>query len=992
MSALNLLWTVARCTLFVLLCLAGMRVNLERAKRSRQFLMPFVGIVYCCLALWAAARAYGDGIKTAELLVQLNGWILCGFFVVKYIILNILSIVWEHSRGLKSAGGLCYEYDEGIGIWALKTNLAYARIFMAVIYVVCSVFSALLMGFVETHPDLPAFAHMFYPVAGIIIIGEICFFLGGHTKTEYIEDILGEDEETFHIFHYSALRGIFKNLFPDRVLFEQYCYFDTEDVVTFGSVDEMLESPEQKVKNAGVYYDTLKRRGHNIDMNYVSSSLKLCDGHSVLFYDPFYKDLTDYLVFVMFHVLMSHRRVLVVAGRDGMEKDLKAWIDDSLSYCMDIPEFWKSEILSSQSEGWDIGIIGFSEIYPIALQEGRRKKPAQVGMVFIVEPSRMLAAGQLGITLLLENCGLDSSCVFSACDRNMDGLVDGLSHLFKTSIIEVSALSANTGRSSEMFWDANGDFMHLKIMPGIARYLGVGSEIGAVAIKNSVQHVQWASSEKFPVIDMKWFLGQYFRNFCRYTGLPPSQDNIYGQFDFSTNLWDIAVKPNQFMIVEDEFCNLFEVMRLFETRATEENFVNVISEDYLLRDYMLEHAHTFQNDARAIPSIAPDYARTERNAIIKLLLMMSNYPVKDSYIRQELEGVGIETDDLAHTLQELFEKHCMAHKLPLSVTHMEEFSEETMKVEAYKAYRIVPGGAVEAYMERFRNAYYMVEDGKKQAHYIASKLYGHLYQIHLPGQMFAYNGKYYEVMGFVKDQGVIVRRASEHMDGRRYYRQKKTVFLSNTSPDGRVGSERSIGEIRTAWGFSDIIVSTHGYYLLEENSDMAHAKYININGIPDRTYRNKGILRVILPGASEEVLKTIAILFNEMFRTIYPDTWQYIQAAYSGWDDEDPVLPGLLCRLVGEKEKDSIYFIEDSDMDLGLLVSIERNLRKYLEYMSEYLNWHEMKMAEDGGHGLESDDEGGTNPPQPQIAVKKGSLLHSLIMRLRRWFSRSIVP
>lgn len=66
-----------------------------------------------------------------------------------------------------------------------------------------------------------------------------------------------------------------------------------------------------------------------------------------------------------------------------------------------------------------------------------------------------------------------------------------------------------------------------------------------------------------------------------------------------SNLWNTQREENSFLVVEDEFQNLFELTRLFATRGTQQGFINVISENYLLRDYMLGNAQTFISDPKA---------------------------------------------------------------------------------------------------------------------------------------------------------------------------------------------------------------------------------------------------------------------------------------------------------------------------------------------------------------------------------------------------------
>ena len=67
----------------------------------------------------------------------------------------------------------------------------------------------------------------------------------------------------------------------------------------------------------------------------------------------------------------------------------------------------------------------------------------------------------------------------------------------------------------------------------------------------------------------------------------------------------MEARENSFLVVEDEFQNLFELVRLFSTRAKSQGFINVISENYLLRDYMLGNALTFISDPKAIRPLWP---------------------------------------------------------------------------------------------------------------------------------------------------------------------------------------------------------------------------------------------------------------------------------------------------------------------------------------------------------------------------------------------------
>ena len=162
--------------------------------------------------------------------------------------------------------------------------------------------------------------------------------------------------------------------------------------------------------------------------------------------------------------------------------------------------------------------------------------------------------------------------VYAACDRNCDGLVDALSHVLKTTITEVTATLKSAATTSIMCWNAEGDYMHHRIFSNVSRYLGMGTEINAVALKYQIANTKWISSEKFPVMDMKWIAGQYYKKICNYTDLPVSQESFNRAFHVESNLWNTQREENSFLVVEDEFQNLFELTRLFATRGTQQGF------------------------------------------------------------------------------------------------------------------------------------------------------------------------------------------------------------------------------------------------------------------------------------------------------------------------------------------------------------------------------------------------------------------------------------
>ena len=89
---------------------------------------------------------------------------------------------------------------------------------------------------------------------------------------------------------------------------------------------------------------------------------------------------------------------------------------------------------------------------------------------------------------------------------------------------------------------------------------------------------------------------------------------------------------------------------------------------------------------------------------------------------------------------------------------------------------IEKGGPLYTYGPLIHNEEFVAELEEKD-YFIGTELKGHVYQKYLPGQFFTLNGKYYEMISTTADNRILVRRASEHINGRISYRQiRKYIF------------------------------------------------------------------------------------------------------------------------------------------------------------------------------------------------------------------------
>ena len=1071
-TLISLLKMILAILPFALLCIVSAKVNYQKADRSKQYFMPVVTLIYVTLtviflkqindglmklidnipqwisgaggsmsslgAVGSSLQKFGDTLAGLFEKLNMKFWLffisntvmILGYLLVKKIALCIMKpkIAEEDSLHTNIAGHF-YEYFAEKNKWCIKENYVQVRDLFKVFYYASVILSILLMFFSSKYYYNGLIRAVYYPVFGILIVGELYFYLDGLTKREYSKNILGEDEDAYKNVNYTLIRKFLRNLFEDKLLAENTSVNNEffNDVTNDEIIQKLEKSEDPKINACALYYKMLNGAGADIDQNYIFSSLDLLEGKSILFNNPFYKDLIPYIFYPMNRMLLSHKKVLIVLGRHSIEEDIVKWVEDGIAAITNIPFMWKIKVMDEKNDDdFDIGIITRSNVSDINLHNVNSGFLKDVGFVVILEPSKLISTAQIGLSLIVARCteGENKNITYCMCDKNCDGLVDAMSHILKTSITEVSATKKHMGTSSYMCWEADADYLHHRIIPNISRYLGLGTELSFAALRNQVSKTKWYGGECFPVVDMHWIDKQYYYDLMKYAGLPTTQEAMDERFTASSNYWSAGIERHNYMTVEDESYNMFEILRNFATRSTEQGFINVISSEYLLKDYMAENASIFETDAKAIPRIVADFVRSNRNVALKLILMMSTYPLEVSVLEKELSLIGV---DVYNPRKQLwYEIYCCysnistLEELPENYKDaVEQVADLKILIDADEGYEIDISVLIEAdtfnikkghlehtyeisdkkflkkCVRELQSAGYISEDEKGDKHYLGAELIGNIYQKYLPGQFFTFGGMYYEMRYLTADGKILVRRAADHIKGRLCYRQIRSYTISKTKTSEQVGAIQNIAGLKVSKEYADICVSTQGYYKMDKYNDFASAKKIIFEGekssIPKRVYYNKEILKIEFPSEdnalTDNIRYTLATIINEIFRTLFAENQAYIVAVTDDSYIEDGEIRPLTYSLNSdgcELTPNCIYIIEDSQLDLGLTVAVERNLLRILEIAHDYIDWHIAAVDASLNPPEEPAPPISPTPPEPEPEKQ------SVIKRIGNWFKKGL--
>ena len=973
--------------IYIFTALLRRRFNMTRGQRSRQFLIALgqilsaaAGVVfavwYSCNILHAnlirrqlgtIARSLGRADLSQYInialnylesrgfhltadrdILNLNLFLLIAALVFKMIFKIITKAVWKKSELILLTAGRWYHYDEERGVFLLSDSCVDVRDTLHTLVILSGVFTAVLCAVTWTAGQDSVLWLEVWPAALLIVLISFENFLGGYTKEEYDEDIGGENSASERISSYFRLQKLLEDMFPGALLFSKTNdEFRGREGAT-NLIESMERSGDMQDRRIAEYYKDMKPSCGSLDVDMIRAVSDLCHGNSVIILNPFYRDLGDYLILPILNTLLEDRKVLVIAGRNSERDDIRKWMKEVLQNYTGAENLWRVGELGSRHLDAEVGVLSFSRLYDLDMYSANSEFFGKTGFVLLIEPSRLLAASETGLEMITAGLSPDLKPVFCAVDHDIDGLVDVLSHVLHTNIVNVVATPAARGICTAMGWSASGDFLRQKLFNKETHYLGNGMELAAVALKNQIPNVDWVSEEKAPVRDIRWIAGQYYQQICGYANLPLQQKTLDDHIRFESNLWNEKQTDNAFVIAEDEQNNLFATLRAYAMRGTEQSFVNVFSENYLLRDYMRLNGDLFMNDPKAVPAFAPHYIKTERNTVLRLIFMMASEPVDRDYIAHELTMMGIGQDEGVYkTMTALIRRYTRVENSVISVESCEKVSEDLIAVHLEK-YSIPKKVFNESFPTTLRNAWFVVEDEKLHRDYIDARLFEHITQMVMPGQLVTYGGKLYKVKSVNPNIGCILQRASDSYDRRHYYRQVRAYTFREGADLVR---SRRQQDIEISFEKRSFQVDTAGYLDMRDVNDLRTAKFVDLSqdpsiGLYSREISDKDVCCVRLPGTTAEERYTLVLLLGELFRTLFPYNWQYLAVLGKYPGDGNSEIEQMTYRLEGSYDENTIYIVEDSDMDLGLLEAVDENIGRIFEILCDYLSWHFEKMNE----------------------------------------------
>jgi hypothetical protein len=987
--------------LAVAVVLWGLRqANRPRPYRHRQQWSPVLAFLLTAAILYAGWRAGGPlgrewtrlvaeadmalvraGMRFragAAISLAINLFLVAGWVLLKRVVNGVLRLLERWLRGYGVFPAYYEHPEQGV---VLKPEWIYPGMLLRAAgwtvgagFLFLTVVSALVA-------EIPLLALPHFPALAVILLLETGWYLDGQLPVERAGDVRGRGVATSRGGDYTALWEEYQRIWPEHILAassEVRLAPTPAAAVARPRLPDEGDETQQAV--TGAWHD-LVAAGHPLSDAHYHVLEQLWRGRDVLLTEADYAGVGPVLFAFLHRVLVDGHTVLVLLP-SARRADPQA--------CDEVEEWMREGLHAAAGGGAAWSLAGFDAF----------QQRSAVPDVLIAAPEELLGRGvtqdawfmRLHAVVILEG----ARTVFEAPLRT-DALMRVLRHR-RPGLQQVvlsgeraaleSALRDNlAGNPGEhrpprpapesafaIVWSLEslpdgasaGRFQDRVLLGSAGADLGAEAVLALPAWRDHVQPIHLVDQEGLPWAEYVEELENHRAGLMNPVPASALAGTAHETVRVPALPHLLPRRERAFVLARDRDHNLVTALRTWLPLGSESAFVHVVSPPYLLRDYLAANLAYFAQ--APLLALSPRIADSRLVVALTLLERLTTGTLTEHEVLGELRAVLPGAAHVEVAVARLFREVLGIDPVELNLlaiqrrTRFDERQDGFVDEVAYRLSPEIRDYEQLAWLRRFR----IVDRGEHELGWIEAD---RLYQTYLPGQVHAFRGKPFKVE-WVDEAGGIVWVDHETADEYAVYRPARIVALEEV----RASEQRAHHERRTTGGWEvdaalcrgTFRVRTPGYYTFGRDLRLADGggafTALEPEQAPEREYPDGRMLRVrftplgpLTAEGRDRLADTLAVLFQEAFRTLFPETHAFLLACAPGsaerWSADDvralmplmgadpspaaPVEPG------GPERGAPIvlYFMEDAHAPMGLVLALFDRRAEVMALLEDYLAW-----------------------------------------------------
>lgn len=423
-----------------------------------------------------------------------------------------------------------------------------------------------------------------------------------------------------------------------------------------------------------------------------------------------------------------------------------------------------------------------------------------------------------------------------------------------------------------------------------------------------------------------------------------------------------------FSLIFDAENNAPKIYNKYAFLGKEENFVLTLTKPHLFRDYFYSNFLFFKNNP--VEAIQPQLSKSRINLSLQLITLLRNNPVNKESITNLFSQYGITGYSSVHeVISDLFLEYFnynIKDNFALRYNCENDFYKgKYCKRETYSINDQIFNDQNEF---KFLKLVSIVDNAENILFEISMNL---VFQNFLPGQNILLNGRPYLFENFTTDGPRLQVRKTETKNVL-FYKPEYKITFGNDSEEADLATQlyyyRHGNKYNLTLRINEgrINVETSGFFefISAYNSPLADEKQPNRYDLSTfeqsmvrRSYKKGRILELkweLLPDFAEKkdkITTMLHLLLYESMKVFYPYHHQYIIICSDSQENQKArkTVPWIYPNFIFTNPIEgnysdkccTLYIVEDSFTDLGILKSFQRNFDYIMKHLFDLMVWYD---------------------------------------------------
>lgn len=834
------------------------------------------------------------------------------------------------------------------------------------------------------------------PVALYLFIEQLEYSLAGDEQSG-TGSVSNDSISDWLVGNMEAMMIYYQKKFGDALLYaEAFNDQGQQEGIVMNDVENRLLESCHRPELLQIITKAIKEAGNVLDDQYLNGLCSLLNGECVHIRDNILGQFTLYLANYLNCFIIQDRTALILCGNESDIHNIKKVMETAFASITGITCIWNIGGLEELETGEDMQILicTYQDVENRSLPAKRADFFDRVFCTVFTDGADFFSRNGIEINVLfgeMEKINSRLQYVFLSEDNN-ESLRTAFEYYLDRQMHPFSS-ERQPANMIVMGWKGESSYKLqrcLNVGTDASAYMGTGLPLALAALHCDAPDVDYISSTAVPYHSysdaMQKMSGQIMQRVLR-----PGMDFVKGiRFNRFRHM---NRQELQVLVVHDENYNCVNAawpwMRYGGTACT---MLHVISKTYMLRDYLGANFRWLVSDQNLYEAFASYKTDMDVSRAVGLLIeLCSPSGVPEQSLRKMLKDNKWKAMSTEEMLSECIRM----------VIRKEEFHDvyEYFSFEKQREYFADEDDFREEWIIRLTNeevkelirkktAYANIRLSKSGIRQIPV-LKGDVYNYFLEGQIHCFGGYTYRVRqideNYIHLEEVLLDREYEYFPvfGAKFREMKQENPLSDTDIVDK-NLYRAVVEKKI-----------YGYWQLTDGnnlSDAEHCKPYRVNkdengGVLRICKENVSVLELVftdpcIAGKEEKCAVLLTVMLNEIFKTLFPQTWQNIfactrhssdgdedknlwngkstfeqrlmsiipHAGEDSRDDEEHVAPGY--EGVGLRKnadgKATIYIVEFSCLEFGMIPALISHIDRLYTVLKEYLSWTKENEGREG--------------------------------------------